>query len=404
MSNESDHESLSAQDDSPSEVEQLVTRLQALQNKGLPPRDFLPEFLQHTLASIAAVGGAIWSSTSLGVSLECLHGMRDTGIDDDECDRQRHAELLMKVLDGGEPVIIPPRPEDGSVEATGDGNSSLYWLLIVPFRGPDGIALALEAYLRRGGGPSFRQDRLRVVVLATEMGSQYLERWQARRLAESGAEKSPDRGQFDLAVHASLDLRRTAYTIAHEARRFLDVDRVTVTVERRGRQRAVAISNQESFDSRAAAVQALEKLATTIAATGEPFSYLGVHSELAPQIHAALHAHLEQSHSQVVFVVPLHRGATDNHFTSESETSVAKLSKGGPPDSAERRECVPCQAGRDARRRRHPLARRARGMSLMWKRVAAGQHRGRPRVGRCRHFAGQMSRAFHGSTLPPPGR
>lgn len=111
--------------------------------------------------------------------------------------------------------------------------------------------------------------------------------------------------QFALDVHASLDIRRTAETIANEVRRLLDADRVAVAIVQRRRATAIAFSGQDHFDRRSNLVVRWEQLATVVAAGGEPLDHPGRADQRAPQVSAALDALLDQSHARRMICVPL---------------------------------------------------------------------------------------------------
>jgi hypothetical protein len=110
---------------------------------------------------------------------------------------------------------------------------------------------------------------------------------------------------FTLAAHQSLDVQQTAYTIANQSRSLTDCDRVGVALRHGKRQRLASLSGVESFDRRAGEVQSLERLCTAVAASGMPLWYAGDDRDLPPQIDAALHTYLDQSHVRSLAIIPL---------------------------------------------------------------------------------------------------
>jgi multidrug efflux pump subunit AcrA (membrane-fusion protein) len=125
-------------------------------------------------------------------------------------------------------------------------------------------------------------------------------------------------GRFALAIHAGLDLRRTAAAIANETRRLADCDRTSVCVYRYRRAEAAAFSGQDYFDRRSKLVKLVEALATAVAATGETIVWPRPDAALAPQIETALDAYLDESQARALIVIPLgETGDADEPSTAE---------------------------------------------------------------------------------------
>ena len=80
---------------------------------------------------------------------------------------------------------------------------------------------------------------------------------------------------FTHRVHASLDPRETAYTIANEGRRLIECDRVSVAVRRGRRCTIEAVSGQDVFDKRSNTVRLLGRLATAVVRSGEWVARIG---------------------------------------------------------------------------------------------------------------------------------
>jgi multidrug efflux pump subunit AcrA (membrane-fusion protein) len=114
---------------------------------------------------------------------------------------------------------------------------------------------------------------------------------------------------FARTVHASLDPREAAYTIANEGRRLIECDRLSVAI-RKGKKCVVeAISGQDLFDKRSNIVRMLNHLATAVVATGEAVWYTGDTRDMAPQVEEAVQEYVDEAHSKLVAVLPLARSA-----------------------------------------------------------------------------------------------
>jgi multidrug efflux pump subunit AcrA (membrane-fusion protein) len=112
---------------------------------------------------------------------------------------------------------------------------------------------------------------------------------------------------FTRLIHASLDPRQAAYTIANEGRRLIECDRLSVAILKGKKCRIEAISGQDMFDKRSNVVRLLNRLATAVVATGDSIWYTGDTRDLAPQVEDAVQEYVDEAHSKTVAVLPLRR-------------------------------------------------------------------------------------------------
>ncbi len=135
--------------------------------------------------------------------------------------------------------------------------------------------------------------------------------------------------EFTRTVHASLDPRATAYTIANEGRRLIECDRVSVAIRKGKKCKIEAISGQDLFDKRSNTVRLLGRLATSVVATGEAVWYTGETRDLAPQVEDAVQEYVDEAHSKTVAVLPLGRPAPpeedDRSKREEPEPPIGAL-------------------------------------------------------------------------------
>ena len=108
-------------------------------------------------------------------------------------------------------------------------------------------------------------------------------------------------------MHASLDPRDTAYTIANDGRRLIECDRVSVAIRRGNTCKIEAVSGQDLFDKRSNTIRLLGKLASAVVATGDPVWYAGDTRDMAPQVEDAIQEYVDEAHSKNVAVLPLKR-------------------------------------------------------------------------------------------------
>ncbi|MFV2068521.1 MAG: efflux RND transporter periplasmic adaptor subunit, partial [Pirellulales bacterium] len=111
--------------------------------------------------------------------------------------------------------------------------------------------------------------------------------------------------EFARAIHETLDLRQTAYTVANEAQRLIGCDRVSVAIRKGNRCKIEAVSGQDLFDTRSNVVTMLGKLATKVVATGEPLWYSGSTDDMPPQVEDAIHEYVDHSHAKTIAILPL---------------------------------------------------------------------------------------------------
>nr|MCU0717670.1 efflux RND transporter periplasmic adaptor subunit [Pirellula sp.] len=117
------------------------------------------------------------------------------------------------------------------------------------------------------------------------------------------------------------------YTIANEGRRLIECDRVSVAVLKGGKAKVVAISGQDSIESRSNIVQSLNNLATRVVKSGEPLWYDGATEDLPPQLEEAIEDYVDLSHGRTVTVLPIRqpeRKTEGDVLASRNESSETR--------------------------------------------------------------------------------
>jgi multidrug efflux pump subunit AcrA (membrane-fusion protein) len=107
------------------------------------------------------------------------------------------------------------------------------------------------------------------------------------------------------AVHRTLDVRRTSFTVVNEARRLLECDRISLMLGQGRSSRIVAVSGLDSLDRRAEEVRLLTKLSSTALRTGEPLCLSESTPDLAPQLETRWQRYVDISHVRHCQVIPL---------------------------------------------------------------------------------------------------
>ncbi len=292
------------------EIRLLVGEIARLARTDLPPGDFLGEFLRRVISALAAVGGAVWALDEGGrLVLHCQVNLPDAGLGpQDGEDQLRHARLLGKVLADGNGRLAPPHsaPQNAAGNGHPAGNPTDSLLILAPLKADRETVGVLEIFQRPDAPADAQQGYLRFALQMCELAGEYFRSRQLRSLTDRQVLWSRLE-EFTRAVHGSLDVRRTAYTIANEGRRMIECDRVSVAVARGRRCTIEAVSGQDVFEKRANTVRLLAKLAEMVARTREPIWYTGDTGEMAPQIEEVVQEYVDQSQSKAIGVVPLLR-------------------------------------------------------------------------------------------------
>jgi hypothetical protein len=294
--------------------------------------EFYADYLSRVVQAMEATGGAIWTLAGQHqLDLAWKLNLDETGLTRTSDEEQaQHAKLLKRVVTGGQGILIKPH---GSAGDDGDaGNPTDMLLFIAPLRCGGQIQGVVEIFRRSDNPPRLERDRLVYLLETCELAGDFLVNARLRSMNEREAMWTQLK-EFSRAVHSKLDPLDTAYTIANDGRRLIGCDRATVAV-RRGRRFAIeAVSGQDTLERRSNMVVALEKLATAVAAGGEAIWYSGDATHLAPQIEAAIHQYIDESHAKSVAVLPLVREAPNGQTQSAGPAVgvliVEQLSDGG---------------------------------------------------------------------------
>ena len=290
------------------QIRSLVNEIMQLAHSEVSPQEFYGEFLTRLVAALAAPGGALWATEEQGqgqLQLQYQVNLRDTRLAEmPEAEQIRHGRLLQKVMTGGEGLILPPR--SGSGDDGEAGNPTDFLLVMGPLKTDLQVVGVVEIFQRAEAGPQTQMGYLRFLLQMCEHAGDFLKSRQLRHFSDRQALWT-QLEEFSRAVHASLEPRATAYTIANEARRLIECDRVSVAIRRGHRCTIEAVSGQDLVDKRSNTVRMLGELATAVVASEEAIWYTGDTTNMAPQVEEAVQAYVDESHSKTVAVIPLGR-------------------------------------------------------------------------------------------------
>lgn len=285
----------------PDALRKLHARLAAAVRELGEPEAFYNRYVAELVDGLQLAGAAVWLAD--GEERTRLAAFQHV----DSRDLGGLERLARTVLAEGFGTVVPP--DDPKTPPNKRRNPTDGTVMLYPIRLGTTTVGATVALLPSDAPRGMAAGLSRVLVPLCDFAAEFAFRAAAAPSDACGATTSAGSNdavaQFALDVHASLDVRRTAETIANEVRRLLDCDRAAVAIVARRRATALAFSGQDQFDSRSNLVRLWEKLTTVVAAGGEQLDYPSDGSQLAPQVTAALEALIDESHARRMIVVPL---------------------------------------------------------------------------------------------------
>jgi len=288
------------------QIRTLVSEIAQFSKSEMAPEEFYAELLPRVVSALAAIGGVVWSKDDQGrLALQYQINLQETKLPaKSEEEQLRHARLLHKVMTTGEGFLVPP--QSGTGEADQAANPTDFLLVLGALKTEIEVVGAIEIFQRPESGPSTQKGYLRFLVQMCDLAGDFLKGRQLRHFSDRQVLWT-QLEEFSRLVHASLNPRDTAYTIANEGRRLIECDRVSVAIRKGNRSAIEAVSGQDLLDKRSNTVRLLGRLATVVVASGEPVWYTGDTSNMAPQVEDAIQEYVDESHTKALAVLPLQR-------------------------------------------------------------------------------------------------
>ncbi|MGD9127711.1 MAG: HlyD family efflux transporter periplasmic adaptor subunit [Planctomycetia bacterium] len=313
------------------QIRSLVNEIAQLSKSDIAPNEYYPAFLTKTVSALAAIGGVVWTVEDQGrLALQYQINLQKTDLRENEEAQIQHGRLLQKVMTTGEPVLVPPHSGTGDAADTEDqaSNPTDFLLLLGPIKTDLEVVGAIEIFQRPETGINTQKGYLRFLTQMCDLAADFIKGHQLRHYSDRQVMWT-QLEDFTRMVHASLDPRLTAFTIANEGRRLIECDRVSVAIRRGRKYKVESVSGQDTLEKRSNTVRLLGRLATKVVEAEEPIWYTGDTSNMAPQIEEALHEYIDESHSKTVAVLPLGRPAPP-----EEEQDPDKPEEPEPPIGA----------------------------------------------------------------------
>jgi len=233
----------------------------------LAPQDFFRKFLELTLESVDAMGGAVWV-----VSENKAHRVADISFPSAGCDLPEQKEWMDRVINcavsTGKACIVAVQ-EQAPVSPEAVGNAVPYPFFYTPVTADGKVTAILQVWLKQAGDPRTYADiaaflaglsqHVAVYLLGLEQSS--LKREQARSRQMLGMQE---------AMLGELDPKTLMAVAANYLVDLLPCALGAVLQRRGSKWRLVAASNQETVDPAADQSQALARLAATLPESATP--------------------------------------------------------------------------------------------------------------------------------------
>ena len=290
------------------QIRKLVAEIADLAESDIQPNEFYVEFLNRSVAAVAATGGAFWMMDGRGgLRLQYQVEFGVTGLMDGRVKTAPHDALLGCMLQASQAQIIPPSAViEGVPQAF---NPTEFALIIAPLMVDKQVVGLLEILMDPTRRAAQQKSTLRFVSDLCDLAATYLKNRQMRQMMSQQRLWNQLEG-FTHQIHGSLDLKETAYAVVNDGKRLVACDRLTVALKIAGRTMVEAVSGQEVVEQRSNLVRELTRLCKVVIRSGEDLLYTGNTDGLAPDIRDALEMYVDESGSKVVVVTLLHKPET----------------------------------------------------------------------------------------------
>jgi hypothetical protein len=285
------------------QIRKLVAEIADLAESDIQPAEFYVEFLNRSVAAVAASGGAFWMMDGRGgLRLQYQVEFGVTGLMDGRVKTAPHDALLGCMLQATQAQIIPPSAViEGVPQAFNPTDQAL---IIAPLMVDKQVMGLLEIVMDPTRRAAQQKSTLRFVSDLCDLAATYLKNRQMRQMMSQQRLWNQLEG-FTHQIHHSLDLKETAYAVVNDGKRLVGCDRLSVALKIARRTMVEAISGQEVVEQRSNLVRELTRLCKVVIRSGEDLVYTGNTDGLAPDLRDALELYVDESGSKVVVVTLL---------------------------------------------------------------------------------------------------
>jgi hypothetical protein len=291
------------------QINQIAEEIAQLSEQDLQPAQYYSEFLQRVYFAMQGFAAAVWIRTPQGnLILQCQINLRELGLDRTPDSRPMHDELLRQAAMQGKGGVV--RPHFSHNFGTGPdqvaGNPTDFVILLVPILMEKQVIGLVELWIDPNRQANVVQSLYQFLVRMAAFVSLFQRNHQLRTMLGQ-QELWLKLEAFSRQIHNSLNTTEVSYLIANEARRLIEVDRVSVAIRPAAKCEISAISGADVVEKRSNLVTLLRALVDAVIAWGEKLVYTGTKDDaLPPKVLHALDGYLGESNAKIVVVVPLH--------------------------------------------------------------------------------------------------
>src|SRR5436189_1984861 len=196
------------------QIRGLVGEIAQLSKSDMAPEEFYASFLQRVIQALAAIGGAVWTlGEGKRPQLSYQVKLSPDLLDNSSEDAQKHFRLLDYVIGSGQPALIPPM--SGAGDEKMGGNPTQQLLVIAPLGYEGNVEGLVEIFQRPDAQPNTQRGYLRFLLQMCELAGEWFKNRKLRTFSDKHSLWA-QADQFSRAVHESLVLRETCYTVVNE--------------------------------------------------------------------------------------------------------------------------------------------------------------------------------------------
>ncbi|MFK7738384.1 MAG: HlyD family efflux transporter periplasmic adaptor subunit [Pirellulaceae bacterium] len=279
-------------------------------NEKITPRDFL----EKMVCSFGAHGGILWLVDE-AFQVVATHSQSDSPVSV-QMRREDHEQILQEAFAGQSPSLLQTQLNDSE-------QANLLLIGKVDLGSRYVIEVVLEDHHLDKPAMIVLERRFRETLQLISASHPLLSQEDAAAntaASTSGNIQVEEFNNYVQLLHSSVELPLAAAHIANETRRILDYDRVSVLIERNGRQQLIAISGQASVNRRSNTTRLLEQLAIKVLKTGQAFWY-PQSEDLPTKISVALEDYVQVSQTRSLALVPIRKSAEPLESSDETQTT-----------------------------------------------------------------------------------
>jgi GAF domain-containing protein len=214
------------------QIRGLVGEIAQLSKSDLEAEEYFSLVLQKIVQALAAVGGAIWVlGEGRKPQLAYQINLSQKLLEEESDESAQHVRLLEYIIASNAPQLVPPASSFGD-ERLG-ANPTRQLLVVHPLGADNQVEGLIEIFQRADTNPQTQKGYLQFLKQMCDLSAEWFKNRKLRHFSDRHTLWA-QADQFSRAVHQSLDVRETCYTVVNEGRRLLGCDRVTVAILKGG--------------------------------------------------------------------------------------------------------------------------------------------------------------------------